>query len=36
MMNIASGSRVPGGALPRSARLDSRTTPSMPNSISES
>ena len=35
MMNIASGSRVPGGALPTSARLDSRTTASTPNSISE-
>ena len=36
MTNSASGSRVPGGALPRSARLDNRTTASMANSIKES
>jgi hypothetical protein len=35
-MNIASGSRVPGGALPRSTRLASLTTASMAKSISAS
>ena len=35
-MNAASGKRVPGGALPRSARLASRNTASAAKSIRES
>ena len=36
MMKIASGRRVPGGAVDRSTRVERRTTASMPNSISAS
>ncbi len=36
MMNSASGRRAPGGALPRSTRVDSLSAASMPKSMSAS